>query len=217
MTSTFSAAICVSFACVAALSFKSQNITNYKTVKVCFFSHSASDGPLGNREASQYSLSSQTGDDNDKGQITLEGWSKIEFNFHPENSILAFYGCRTYSFISKLVKNVSAKYIAGHGGSSGDSKKYDIFKGKVFGSTNENLYYVSDNGEFNERDEKLLAPIAIVTKKGNDVLEVVQYEVYTNVFVDDNGNIIGKGKEGEQIIKKENIKLWSQKFQKFVN
>ncbi|GIZ15260.1 hypothetical protein [Capnocytophaga catalasegens] len=74
------------------LYFKSQNISNYKTVEVCIYSHSASDGPLGNVEASQYSLSSQTGDNNDKGQITLEGWGKIDFNFHPENSILAFYG-----------------------------------------------------------------------------------------------------------------------------
>lgn len=194
------------------LYFKSQNISNYKTVEVCIYSHSASDGPLGNVEASQYSLSSQTGDSNDKGQITLEGWSKIDSNFHSENSILVFYGCKTYSFISKLVK-----YIAGHGGSSGDSKKYDVFKGKIFGSTKENLYYVSDSGEFNEQDEKLLAPIIIVTKKGNDVMEVVQNDIFTNVFIDDNGNIVGKGKKGKQIIKKENIKLWSQKFQKFVN
>ncbi|GIZ15259.1 hypothetical protein [Capnocytophaga catalasegens] len=125
--------------------------------------------------------------------------------------------CRTYSFISKLVKYVSVKYIVGHGGSSGDSKRHNVFKGNLFGSTDENLYYVSDNGEFNPQEEKLLAPIAIVTKKGDDVLEVVQYEIFTNLFIDDEGNIVGKGKGSEQVIKKENIKLWSQKYQKFVN
>lgn len=198
------------------LYFKSQKI-NWKTVEVCLYSHSASDGPIGNTEASQYSLSMQTGDSNDKGQITLEGWGEIDFNFDSEKSILVFYGCRTYSFISRLINYVSVKYIAGHGGSSGDSKKADIFVGNFFGSTKSDLYYVSDSGENNEEGEKLLAPIVIVTKQKGEVLEVNNNSIFTNVFVDDDGNIIGKGKNSEQIIKREEIKLWSQRYQKFVN
>lgn len=197
------------------LCFKTQNI-EWKTVEVCIYSHSAVDGPRGSIEASQNALSLETNDSNDAAQLTLQGWSSINFNFHPENSILVFYGCRTSNLIHKLVNFVKVKYIAGHGGFSGDSESHEFFKGNWFSFMGEDVYYISDSGEY-EDNKMQLAPIVIVTKKGDDILVVNQFEIFTNVYIDETGNIKGKGKGGERTIKKENIKLWSQKQQKFVN
>lgn len=197
------------------LYFETQKI-KWKTVEVCIYSHSAVDGPRGSIKASQNALSLETNNSNDAAQLTLEGWGKIKFNFHKDISILAFYGCRTYSFISKLIKYVNVKYIAGHGGFSADSENYEFFESNWYSSKNEDVYYVSDNGEY-EDSKMQLAPIVIMTKKEDDILEVNQYEIFTNVYIDEAENIKGKGKGGERTIKKEDIKLWSQKLQKFVN
>ncbi len=56
------------------------------TVEFGIWSHAAVHGPTGTDPTSSYSL--------DEKQMTLEGWSKIDFNWG-ENARAGFYGCKT--------------------------------------------------------------------------------------------------------------------------
>ena len=58
-----------------------------KTRYFGMFSHSGLDGPTGGIETSKYTL--------DKKQMSLVGWSKINFNWTETNASAAFYGCRS--------------------------------------------------------------------------------------------------------------------------
>lgn len=72
-----------------------------KTSEVSFFAHSGVDGPRGDESAKEHPLSPG------KKQMSLEGWSKINFNWS-KDSECNFFGCNTANESEKsFSKNVS--------------------------------------------------------------------------------------------------------------
>jgi len=94
-----------------------------KTFEVSVFSHASTDGPVGSYDPKNpYDLSKESGDPIDKGQMSLEGWSKINWNFDSTNSVAAFYGCQSDSFAEKFMNTSNVYYTAGVGGRAGGSE-----------------------------------------------------------------------------------------------
>ncbi|UKB85380.1 hypothetical protein LF887_07070 [Chryseobacterium sp. MEBOG06] len=94
-----------------------------KTLELSVFSHASTDGPVGEYDKNNpYDLSKESGDLIDKGQMSLVGWSKINWNFDPKNSVAAFYGCQSDTFAEKFMRISNVYYTAGIGGSAGGSK-----------------------------------------------------------------------------------------------
>lgn len=92
-------------------------------MELSVFSHAGPDGPVGEYDPNnKYDLYKESGDPIDKGQMSLSGWGKINWNFDPTNSIAAFYGCQSDSFAEKFMGISNAYYTAGIGGRAGGSK-----------------------------------------------------------------------------------------------
>ena len=97
-----------------------------KTVEAAFYGHGGADGPVGDTDTSGlYNLGAETGSTFDKRQLSKEGWERINWNFDPENSVMAFYGCRTASFAEKILDYSNAQYTAGQEFSTGPTYKLD--------------------------------------------------------------------------------------------
>lgn len=91
-----------------------------KTVEFSVFGHSGVDGPKGGYYPdNQLDLSRETGSDFEKGQMSLENWVNIDFNFDTDASVSAFYGCNTASWAQKFFENTDVKYSVGIAGQSG--------------------------------------------------------------------------------------------------
>ena len=123
-----------------------------KTVEVSFYGHGGTDGPVGAIATSQNSLSDITGNPEDRGQLSAEGWKQINWNFDPDRSIAAFYGCDTSDFAHKFLQYSNVKYSAGIDGKAGGSKTYKgNFNASWFGFGN--VYMVSQtDGKVNPTD-----------------------------------------------------------------
>ena len=94
-----------------------------KTYELSVFSHAGTDGPVGSFDPKNtYDLSVESGEATDKGQMSLEGWSKINWNFDSGNSVAAFYGCQSDAFAEKVMGISDVFYTAGVGGRAGGSK-----------------------------------------------------------------------------------------------
>ena len=65
-----------------------------KTAEVGIWSHGSTDGPIGEKETKKFSLYNETKMVLDKNQMTLDGWSKINFNWG-KNAEFTLYGCNT--------------------------------------------------------------------------------------------------------------------------
>lgn len=64
--------------------------------------------------------------------MTLKGWGNIEYNFDPQNSIAAFYGCCSAQFAEKFMGITNVRYTAGNPGRAGGTFKYSgPFNGTV--------------------------------------------------------------------------------------
>ncbi|PKV51716.1 hypothetical protein ATE84_3814 [Aquimarina sp. MAR_2010_214] len=173
-----------------------------KTSEVCFYCHGGTDGPVGEVETSQYNLADETGQKQwDSKQMSLKGWKQINFNFDPNYSIAAFYGCKNITFAENFLDIHNVMYTAAHGGGSADSESYEEFDSSWFTFSGENIYYVSPTNI-----NSGLAPMEIM-KKGKPKWKrsINNSEIVTNIGLDEKGNIYGKGKGGALKIKKENI------------
>lgn len=94
-----------------------------KTYELSVFSHAGIDGPVGAYDPKNiYDLSVESGMGTDKGQMSLEGWSKINWNFDSNNSVAAFYGCQSDAFAEKFMGISNVFYSAGISGKAGGSK-----------------------------------------------------------------------------------------------
>ncbi len=174
-----------------------------KTTEVCFYSHGGTDGPVGEINTSKYNLADETGRKEwDSKQMSLDGWKQIDFNFDPDNSIAAFYGCKSINFAENFIDIQNVKYTVAHGGSSADSESFKEFDPSWFTFSGENIYYISPTDVNNS-----LAPVEII-KSGRRKWErsIENDKITTNVGLDPKGNIYGWGQNGEVKIRKENIK-----------
>jgi hypothetical protein len=108
------------------------------------FSHASTDGPVGSYDANNtYDLSRESGEAIDKGQMSLEGWSKINWNFDSSNSVAAFYGCQSDNFAEKFMRISNVYYAAGVGGRAGGTESISgAFDGTIinFIIPNSNVY-----------------------------------------------------------------------------
>lgn len=109
-----------------------------KTAEFSIFSHAAYDGPSGEETACEFSLYCQTGRPGDKGQMTMEAWGEIDFNFYKDGKSRAvFYGCNSgtdavdkKSFIERAstLENFSNVTLIGQTGSAFPSRYTDVRK-----------------------------------------------------------------------------------------
>ena len=91
-----------------------------KTLEFSVFSHNGADGSVGSyNENNKIDLSRQTGSEFDKGQISKENWSDINYNFDSNNSIASFYGCNSASWSEQFIPMTNVKYAAGVAGQAG--------------------------------------------------------------------------------------------------
>lgn len=115
-----------------------------KTFEVSVFSHASTDGPVGSYDSNNpYDLSKESGNPMDKGQMSVEGWSKINWNFDPSNSVAAFYGCQSDAFAEKFMNISNPFYTAGIGGRAGGTETISgQFDGTIlnFVIPNSNVY-----------------------------------------------------------------------------
>lgn len=65
-----------------------------KTSEFSTFSHAGFDGPCGSEESKKFNLGHGTGASDDKYQMSMKGWSTIDFNW-AEGSRANFFGCGT--------------------------------------------------------------------------------------------------------------------------
>jgi RHS repeat-associated protein len=116
------------------------------TVEASFYTHGAVDGPVGDVSTTgEYNLKNETGLAFDDKQLSTTGWSNINWNFDPNNSVAAFYGCRTAGFAERFFDYSNVQYTAGQGGRVGPSSSTDDFSpvgyfSRVFG-TSSNVFY----------------------------------------------------------------------------
>jgi RHS repeat-associated protein len=121
------------------------------TVEASFYTHGGADGPVGDATTSgDYNLSNVTGQLSDNKQLTGEGWSNINWNFDSNNSVAAFYGCRTAGFAERFFDYSNVQYTAGQGARVGPSYSTDNFDSvgylaRAFG-TSSNVYYGDNIG-----------------------------------------------------------------------
>jgi hypothetical protein len=98
------------------------------TVELSIYGHNGSkDGPVGAMPTSMNALSDITGDMRDNKQLSPDGWKNINFNFDPNNSVAAFYGCNTDQFAQKFFSYSNVGNTVGQMGGAGGSYN---FKGK---------------------------------------------------------------------------------------
>lgn len=175
-----------------------------KTTEVAIYSHSSYDGVVGAVSTSKYNLYESSRKKADSKQMTLEGWSKIDFNFDQNNSIIGFYGCRAGTFAENFMDIHKVTYAVSHGGSSSDSEEYDDFNPSWFTFKEEKIYYVSPTAENNE-----IAPMELI-KRGRPPWQrgIDQMIFFTNVSLDKYGNLYGWGKDGKVTLKKSEIKYY---------
>jgi len=120
-----------------------------KTAEVSFFGHHGTDGPSGSEEASKNNLADVTGSrgaEGDQLQLSPTGWKNIDFNFDPNGSIAAFYGCMSSEFAEKfLVYQPTVTYTAGITGKAGGSYTYQGgFDSRWFNLYGKDVYMVSE-------------------------------------------------------------------------
>jgi len=73
-----------------------------KTVELSFYGHNGDDGPRGEVETNSIDPSLRK-----YGQLHLLEWSSVDYNFDPEKSLAAFYGCESDEFAYSFLNNVS--------------------------------------------------------------------------------------------------------------
>jgi RHS repeat-associated protein len=96
-----------------------------KTVELSEWGHGGKDGPIGRDVTSG---GDRLGPGRDRNQLTLDGWTKIDFNFDPKHSIAAFYGCDELDFAKRFIaRQPKLQYAAGFGMSSYPSSKATEF------------------------------------------------------------------------------------------
>ena len=67
-----------------------------ETVEFNLYSHAGQDGPVGTLPAGELDLSCETVNQSELGQMTMDGWGDINFNFGCSgNERAGFYGCST--------------------------------------------------------------------------------------------------------------------------
>lgn len=95
------------------------------TIEVAFFGHGGMDGPIGSEPVSgNYNLANETYLPEDRNQLSPKGWGAIDWNFDPEKSLAAFYGCNTAGFAEQFLSFTNVKYAAGITGGAGGSKTF---------------------------------------------------------------------------------------------
>ncbi len=176
-----------------------------QTTEVSFYTHAGSDGVVGNVRTSKYNLADETGNGIwDEKQLSLEGWKKIDFNFDPNNSIINFYGCKGNTFAENFIDIHNVLYASFNGGSSADSESYEELNSSWLTFEGEDIYYVSPTGT-----DSALVPMGII-KRGREKWnrEIACEKFITNISLTKEGDLIGKSKKGNIILKKANIKYY---------
>lgn len=176
------------------------------TTEVSFFTHSATDGVAGTVPTSKYSLYDRTGNDDDKFQMTLEGWEQINFNFDPYKSIVNFYGCRASTFAENFIDIQDCLYASSNGAQSSNSEDFFEYDPSWYNFDGESIYMVSPSGENME-----VVPMEVI-KRGRDKWHrtIDTKDIITNITVDKDGNILGLSKSKKGVIKidKSDIKYY---------
>jgi RHS repeat-associated protein len=96
-----------------------------KTVELSEWGHGGKDGPIGRDVTSG---GDRLGPGRDQNQMTLNGWTKIDFNFDPKHSIAAFYGCEELGFAKRFIaRQPKLQFAAAFGMSSYPSSKATEF------------------------------------------------------------------------------------------
>ena len=167
-----------------------------KTVELSIYSHCGSDGPIGTVNTTQFSLGEDTGSHFDDNQMTINGWSSIDFNFD-NHSIAAFYGCQSAFFAQKFISKIGNKpaYSAGFGGRAGDSKSMDVFSPNIFSifdKVGDNLYMMDGMG------------LVVYDKNARETN--VSFQIQTNIQINTNGTISGPTRTGRKSWSTNDIK-----------
>jgi RHS repeat-associated protein len=116
------------------------------TVELSFFSHGGGDGPVGGKKASTDNLKDVTGSPLDNKQLSPSGWKKISFNFDPERSLAAFYGCNTLDFAQKFFEYSNVAFTTGLDAGAGGSYTYKgDFDNVAINVLNRDVYMVNKN------------------------------------------------------------------------
>jgi len=151
-----------------------------QTVEVSYYGHNGQfAGPIGSSTTTgPYDLEDYTENSDDWGQMTAAGWQEINFNFDPNCSIFAIYGCQSAGFAEEVLKVQNTKYSAGLSEKVGPSEKFDVFNKNWYLSEDENVYFISPN-----------FPLEIYSREG----EISNETITTNVGVNETGTISGDG------------------------
>jgi hypothetical protein len=107
-----------------------------KTVELSYYGHGGIDGPFGSEETSKNQVSKY---ENEKFQMTAEGWAEINFNYAP-TSIANFYGCQTTTWAQRYVLFSGAKYSSGYGSKVGDTENPNKFETNLITSDGDDIY-----------------------------------------------------------------------------
>ena len=159
------------------------------TVEASFFSHAGGDGPQGTVETSKNSLKSVTGSNLDKKQLSPSGWKEINFNFDPNESVAAFYGCNTDVFAQKYLNYSNVKYTVGIDGRAGGSKTFTgKFKSTLLNFFTDNPYKVYMVSTYNPCDM-------------NEDAKCIDYVSPRNVYSRENKDATFNNKGKEERIK----------------
>jgi hypothetical protein len=135
------------------------NKNNYgKTSEFAVWSHSGYDGPIGDESASSDPLYNEgdpyttpTGESSTRSstssQLSKKGWDKIDFNFDPNNSCGAFYGCNSQFFAQTFLKiQENVKQTAGQQASAYPSISKTERKFNILGDPSFPTYFVGAKG-----------------------------------------------------------------------
>jgi hypothetical protein len=115
-----------------------------KTTEMSFYSHCGSDGPIGGTETTgEYNLKLFTQNPFDKHQMTLDGWSSINYNFDEKRSIVGFYGCHSDAFALNFLTETNVLFTVGFSAQAGDSSNPNQFVASWFTGTKD--IYIMDN------------------------------------------------------------------------
>jgi len=174
-----------------------------KTIELSYFGHGGTDGPVGDLETSQNSLSDETGSMFDQKQLSIKGWSSINFNFEESNSIANFYGCKTAGFCPDFIAATNVLYATGFGGQAGDSENPNKFVSNWWSGSNESIYIMDGMGISlfkREYEGKQYPSYDDPYEWINNTRGIYKSEQFlyfsTNVFLD-NGKITGHELENE--------------------
>jgi hypothetical protein len=138
-----------------------------KTMEFSVFSHNAKDGPIGSYDPdNKKDLSVQTGSAFDRGQMSMDNWDDINYNFDKNNSIAVFYGCNSSDYSERFMNATGAEHGAGVAGRAGPMNN-------VKGDADRSMFGVGDvyMRAVDEETDYIL-PMDLYTRGNNQIKEV---------------------------------------------